>query len=65
MYVVLGYRDTYFVKDNYGAPQNYSDADVIKMLEYLIDNILWSSVDGYINKQSAYQWVLILCPVAC
>ena len=38
-YVVIGYKDTYFVRDHTDAPQKYSDADVIKMLEYLIDNI--------------------------
>ena len=38
-YVVIGYKDTYFVRDHSDAPQKYSDADVIKMLEYLIDNI--------------------------
>ena len=38
-YVVIGYKDTYFVRDHCDAPQEYSDADVIKMLEFLIDNI--------------------------
>ena len=38
-YVVIGYKDTYFVRDHSDVPQKYSDADVIKMLEYLIDNI--------------------------
>ena len=38
-YVVIGYKDTYFVRDHSDAPQKYLDADVIKMLEYLIDNI--------------------------
>ena len=38
-YVVISYKDTYFVRDHSDAPQKYSDADVIKMLEYLIDNI--------------------------
>ena len=40
-YVVIGYKDTYmyFVWDHSDAPQKYWDADVIKMLEYLIDNI--------------------------
>ena len=37
-YVVIGYKDTYFVRDHSDAPQMYSDAGVIKMLEYLIDN---------------------------
>ena len=36
-YVVIGYKDTFFVRDHSDAPQKYSDADVIKMLEYLID----------------------------
>ena len=57
-YVVIGYKDTYFVQDHSEAPQKYSDADVIKMLECLIDNILWSSADGYFSKQSAYRRVL-------
>ena len=30
---------TYFVRDHSDAPQKYSDADVIKMLDYLIDDI--------------------------
>ena len=38
-HLVIGYKDTYFVRDHSDAPQKYSDADVIKMLEYLIDNI--------------------------
>ena len=29
-YVVIGYKDTYFVRDHSDAPQKYSDADVIK-----------------------------------
>ena len=38
-YVVNGYKDTYFVRGHSDVPQKYSDVDVIKMLEYLIDNI--------------------------
>ena len=38
-YVVVGYEDTYFIRDHSDAPQKYSDADVMQMLEYLIDNI--------------------------
>ena len=29
-YVVIGYKDIYFVRDHSDAPQKYSDADVIK-----------------------------------
>ena len=39
-YGVIGYKDTYFIRDHSDASQKYSDADVIKMLEYLIDNVL-------------------------
>ena len=38
-YVVIGYKDTYLVRDHSDAPQKYSDAEVIQVLEYLIDNI--------------------------
>ena len=38
-YVVIGYKDTYFVLDHSDAPQKHSDAYVIKMLEYLVDNM--------------------------
>ena len=38
-YVVIGYKDTYFVRDHSDVPQKYSDADLIKMLAYLIDNM--------------------------
>ena len=38
-YVVIGYKDTYFVGDHSDTPQQYAEADFIKMLEYQIDNI--------------------------
>ena len=50
-YVVIGYKDTYFVRDHSDAPQKYSDADVIKMLEYLIDNI-FVEFGGWIIQQT-------------
>ena len=49
-YVATGYKDTYFVRDHSDAPQKYSDADIIKMLEYPIDNI-FMEFDGYFSKQ--------------
>ena len=55
-YVVTGYKDTYFVRDHSDALQKYLDADVIKMLEYLIDNI-FVEFGGQIF-QSAYRRVL-------
>ena len=59
-YVVIDYKDTFIVRVHSDTPQKYSDVDVIKMLEYLIDNILWSSVEECFSKQSAYRWVLIV-----
>ena len=50
-YVVIGYKDTYFVRNHSDAPQKYSDADVIKKLEYLIDNI-FVEFDGRIFQQT-------------
>ena len=39
-YVVIDYKDTYLFQDHSDAPQKKNpDADVIKMLEYLIENI--------------------------
>ena len=51
-YVVIGSKDTYFVRDHSDAPQKYSDADVIKMLEYLIDNIFFLEFGGRIFQQT-------------
>ena len=38
-YLVHGYADTYFVQCHFDASQKYSESDVVKMLEHLIDNI--------------------------
>ena len=50
-HVVIGYKDTYFVRDHSDAPQKYSDADVIKGPEYLIDNFFVES-GGRIFQQT-------------
>ena len=57
-YVVIGYKDTYFVRDQSDATQKYSDADVIKMLEYLIVNIFVEFGGRIFQQTSAYRWVL-------
>ena len=38
-YIVVGREKTYFVKHNSESKQKYTEEDVIKMLEFLIDNI--------------------------
>ena len=50
-YVVIGFKDTYFVRDHSDAPQKYSDTDVVKMLEYLTDNT-FVEFGGWIFQQA-------------
>ena len=38
-YIVLGYKSTYFVKNETDAKVFYSEKDIVSMLEFLIDNI--------------------------
>ena len=38
-YLVLGHEETYFVKDHSDSKNKYSENDIIKMLEFLFDNI--------------------------
>ena len=38
-YLVIGREDTYFVKEHSDADKKYTEDDIIKMLEFLIDNI--------------------------
>ena len=38
-YLVLGHSDTYFVKENSDCDSKYTEDDIIRMLEFLIDNI--------------------------
>ena len=38
-YLVLGHDETYFVKKHSDSINKYSEDDIIKMLEFLVDNI--------------------------
>ena len=38
-YLVLGYEKAYFVKEHSGSKNKYSEDYIIKMLEFLVDNI--------------------------
>ena len=38
-YLVLGHKETYFVKEHSEFKNKYSEDDIIKMLEILVDNI--------------------------
>ena len=56
-YVVIGYKDTYFLRDHSDAQQKHSDADIIKMLEYLINNIFgvrWTDISANNQHTDGY-----------
>ena len=57
-YVIIGYKDTYFVRDHSDAPQKYSDADVIKMHGILNRQYFLEFGGRIFSKQSAYRLVL-------
>ena len=38
-YLVLGHEETYFLKEHSDSKNKYSEDDIIKMLEFLVDNI--------------------------
>ena len=38
-YLVLGHEESYFVKEHSDSKHKYSEHDIIKMLEFLVDNI--------------------------
>ena len=38
-YLVLGHDETYFVKEHSDSKNKYSEDDIIKVLEFLVDNI--------------------------
>ena len=39
MYLVLGSNKSYFVKNHYDSNKKFSETDIIKLLDFLIDNI--------------------------
>ena len=39
-YLVLGHEESYFVKEHSDSKNKYSEDDIIKMLEFLVDNIV-------------------------
>ena len=38
-YLVTGHEETYFVKEHSDSENKYSEDDIIKLLEFLVDNI--------------------------
>ena len=59
--LVLGHEETYFVKEHSDSKNKYSEDDIIKMLEFLVDIILsWFLPEKSSSRQSAFQWVRIV-----
>ena len=46
----LGREGPYFVREHSDSKSKYTREDIIKMLEYLVDNISWSSRERVSNR---------------
>ena len=49
-YIVVGYKSTYFVKNHSESKHKYTEDDIVRMIEFLIDNIFVES-GGVIFQQ--------------
>ena len=54
-YLVLWRGKFYFVKDNTDSNKKISETDIIKMLDFLIDNISITFGNRVFNRLSAFQ----------
>ena len=57
-YLVLGHEEAYFVKEHSDSKNKYSEDDIIKMLEFLVDNIFV----GFAGK--VFQQIVVI-PTNC
>ena len=60
-YLVLGHEETYFVKEHSDSKSKYSEDDIIKMLEFLVDNI-FVVFAGSLPAESRHSNGYELCP---
>ena len=59
--LVLGHEETYFVKAPHDSKNKYSEDDIIKIFEFLVDNIfVFFLPEKSSSRQSAFQWVLMM-----
>ena len=61
--LVLGHEETYFVKEHSDSKNNYSEDDIIKMLEFLVNNIFVVCA-GSLPADSRYFNGYELCPAS-
>ena len=59
-YLVLGHEETYFMKEHSDSKKKYSEDDIIKILEFLVDKFSWFMLEKSSSRQSAFQWVRIV-----
>ena len=61
-YLVLGHEETYFVKEHSDSKSKYSEDDIIKMLEFLVDNIFVVFCRKSLPADSRHSNGYELCP---
>ena len=61
-YLVLGHEETYFVKEHSDSKSKYSEDDIIKMLEFLVDNIYNGFCRKSLPAESRHSNGYELCP---
>ena len=61
-YLVLGNEESYFVKEHSETKHRYSEDDIIKMLEFLVDNIFLLFCEKGFPADSRYSNGNKLCP---
>ena len=49
-FLVLGREGPYFVKEHSDSKNKYTEDDIINMLEFLVDNMFWSSGERFSNR---------------
>ena len=60
-YLVFGHEESYFVKEHSDSKHKYSEDDIIKMLEFLVDSIfVFFAGKGFPADKSVYQWKQIV-----
>ena len=58
-YLVLGREGPYFVKEHSDSKSKYTEEDIIKMLEFLVDNIFVVFAGKVFHRYSAFPWAFL------
>ena len=61
-YLVLGHEESYFVKEHSDSKHKYSEDDIIKMLEFLVDNFFRGFCGKGFPADSRYSNGNKVCP---